>query len=189
MKETLRTFLAFPIHEGLVQKIALLQKELQSLQLDAKWVHPEKIHLTLKFMGETPREALQEIQKTVEAVGHQHAAFQVTINTLGAFPDAPSARIVWIGSASSSSEGEALAQALHHALQPLGFPIEAKPFKAHLTLGRIRSPKNREALVQFLKGFSFPWEETLLFQRLIHYQSTLTPQGPLYRPLYEVSLK
>ncbi len=187
-QETLRTFLAFPISDGLWKKISAVQEELKTFKLDAKWTKPESIHLTLKFLGDTPLASLDEVRKTVEETAKRHSPFSITIDTLGAFPNLKAPRVIWIGSKAESTDGEQLAEDLNEALKRFGFETESRKFKPHLTLARLRSLKNSRRFSEFLEGYTFPEQEILSCQTLIHYKSTLMPHGAFYEVLYQVSL-
>jgi len=187
-EQTLRTFIAFPIGESLIEKIRALQKELKALKLDAKFVDPEKIHLTLKFLGDTPVSSLEKIRSVMEEAVKGRSPFSVSVEAFGAFPNFRSPRILWIGSKEGSQEGEVLADALNEGLSPLGFEKEERKFKPHLTLARLRSLKNEKRLAQFVEGYTLPWQEPLPCEILTHYKSTLTPRGALYEPLWKVNL-
>ena len=187
-EETLRTFIAFPIGEGLIEKIGSLQKELKTLKLDAKFVDPEKIHLTLKFLGDTPVSSLEKIRGVMEETVKGRSPFALSIDTFGAFPNFRSPRVLWVGAKEGSQEGDVLAQTLNDGLEEVGFKKEEGAFKPHLTLARLRSLKNEKRLAQFVEGYLLPWQEPLSCQTLTHYKSTLSPKGALYEPLWEVSL-
>lgn len=187
--DTLRTFIAFPITEGLIEKISAFQQELKKLRLDAKWVNPKSIHLTVKFLGETPVSSLKEIEKKIEEIAKRHSSFSVAIDTFGIFPNLRSPRVLWVGSKEGTPEGDSFAQTLEETLEALGFKKEERPFKPHLTLARLRSLLNEKALSEFAEKYELPWKEILPCQTLIHYQSTLTPKGALYEPLYAVPLR
>ena len=187
-EETLRTFMAFPIGESLIEKISALQGELKKLKLDAKMVDPRKIHLTLQFLGDTPVSSLEKIHHTLEEIARRHTHFSVSMDTFGAFPNLRSPRILWVGSKEESEKAESIVQDLHEALSLLGFEKEERKFKPHLTLVRLRSLKNEQRLAAFVEGYTLPWQETLSCETLIHYKSTLTPQGAFYEPLYQVTL-
>ncbi|MFH1857652.1 MAG: RNA 2',3'-cyclic phosphodiesterase [Candidatus Omnitrophota bacterium] len=186
--EVLRTFIAFPTSESLIQKIDSLQSELKKLKLDAKFVDPHKIHLTLKFLGDTPVSSLEKIQKAVEEVAKHHVPFSVSIDTFGAFPNFRAPRVLWVGSQEGSREAENLSGELSEALSAFGFEKEERKFKGHLTLARLRSLKNAGRLSEFGENYVLPWKETFVCEALTHYKSTLTPKGALYEPLCQLSL-
>jgi len=184
----LRTFIAFPIGEGLIEKMGSLQGELKKLKLDAKMVDPRKTHLTLKFLGDTPVSSLDKIHQTLEDIAKRHASFSMVIDTFGAFPNFRSPRVLWVGSNECLEEAETITEELNQELSLLGFEKEERKFTPHLTLARLRSLKNEKRLAAFVEGYTLPWKETLSCETLIHYKSTLTPQGALYEPLYRVAL-
>ena len=188
-EETLRTFIAFPIGESLIEKIGSLQGELKPLKLDAKFTDPKKTHLTLKFLGDTPNASLEKIQNAVRETVKRHTSFPISIDTFGAFPNFRAPRVLWVGSQEGSKEGEALSEELNEALASFGFEKEEKKFKPHLTLARLRSLKNEKRLAEFTENYTLPWKETLNCHTLIHFKSTLSQNGALYEPLYEVALK
>ena len=187
-EEVLRTFIAFPIGKGLIEKMDALQGELKKLKLDAKMVDPRKTHLTLKFLGDTPVSSLDKIHHVLKETAERHTHFSVLIDTFGAFPNFRSPRVLWVGSEEESEEAETLVRELHEALSLLGFEKEERKFRPHLTLARLRSLKNEKRLAAFTEGYTLPWKETLSCDTLIHYKSILTPQGALYEPIYQVTL-
>ena len=187
-EEVLRTFIAFPISEGLIEKIEALQGELKKLKLDAKMVDPRKSHLTLKFLGDTPVSSLDKIHPVLKETAERHTHFSVLIDTFGAFPSFRSPRVLWVGCKEEALEAVALVEDLNRELSPLGFEKEKQKFRPHLTLARLRSLKNEKQLAQFTERFTLPWQETLPCQILIHYKSILTAQGALYEPIYQVTL-
>ena len=187
-EETVRTFIAFAIGEALIEKIGSLQKELKPLKLDVKTVDPRKIHLTLKFLGDTPVASLEAVHNAMEEVVKRHSAFELSVDTFGAFPNFRTPRVLWVGCKEPSGQAEALAHDLNESLSLLGFKKEEKKFAPHLTLARLRSLKNEKRLAAFVEGYTLPWKETLSCETLTHYKSTLTPQGALYEPLHTVTL-
>ncbi len=106
---------------------------------------PVRVHLTLKFLGEVPPEALPRVTSALGGAARQVEPFGATVSGLGAFPTARRARILWAGIAAAGAEGfRALASAVEDALEPEGFAREDRPFVPHLTLGRARRPVNLE---------------------------------------------
>lgn len=188
MPENLRLFIAVELDPKLREELAKLQKELKKSGADAKWVAPDNIHLTLKFLGATPTDKIEAINNALQETAFLTPCLNATISQLGAFPRIESARIIWIGVNEGKTELESLVGKIETRLFELGFPREEHPFAAHLTLARVRSPLNRQNLVEKLKQTKFP----ALIQpiaAIVLFKSTLTPKGPVYEALKRIKLK
>lgn len=105
---------------------------------DVAWTPPERLHLTLKFLGERPEAELPRLEAALQRVGERHAALPLTIEGGGAFPSLARPRVIWAGVAA-----EPRLELLHHDIEAkcveLGYEVEGRPFRPHLTLGRARS--------------------------------------------------
>lgn len=187
----MRAFIAIPLPESAKQKLFELQESLKAAQADVKWVNPNNIHLTLKFMGDLNEKKLPLLKEAMTATARDHPAFPARIAGLETFPHDASPRVVWVGIA----EGEALIQRLCADLQSrvaemAGIPKDRRPFTSHITIGRVRSPKNKKALIEQLKFFEGKELDGAFRVGMIAlYQSTLLPEGPLYEMLQEAPLK
>ena len=171
---TLRTFIAFPIGERVVEKIGSLQKDLKPLKINAKMVDPKKIHLTLKFLGETPEQQLPSIITALNTIPLQ--PFTATLAHLGAFPTPVNPKVLWIG-LEPQKPFNTLYNHINHALPS---PAE-KRFHPHITLARIKGPYDKKTVEHKLKTRIPP--ETFTIITFTLYQSTLAPQGPVYKEL------
>ena len=187
-EESFRGFIAIPSPSALRQRVEKMQAELRKLSLDVKWVLPEQLHLTAKFLGETPASILNELKETLNRIAQEFHAFSFSVDRLGAFPNLRRPRVLWVGGPETPPAAQPLIQSLEEVVSRFGFPKENRPFKAHLTLGRFRSPKGCEKLEKWILENPLSWREEFPCDRLILFQSTLTSQGPLYAPLHEVSL-
>ncbi len=134
----MRVFVAvFPppeVQEALVQVARALPTE--AFRLTA----PERVHLTLKFLGEVPPEDLPRVTSALERITRYDEPFDAATSGLGAFPSARRARILWAGIGQGYEEFRALSRAAESLLEPEGFAREERPFMPHLTLGRTRQP-------------------------------------------------
>ena len=106
---------------------------------DVRWVRPENVHLTLKFLGDVPEQDLDRLAEALEPVRARHEPFLAVPSGFGAFPSARRARIVWAGIGEGSERLRALARDVEDSLEPLGFERERRDYVPHLTLGRARS--------------------------------------------------
>ena len=177
----LRAFLAVHPTAEVLAEIERAREELSAAGADVRWSKADGLHVTIKFLGEVPEPELGGIERALEERLAELAPVEVEARGLGVFPNWKRPRIVWVG-----LEGGGLAtiaDAAESALAPLGFPPEGREFSAHLTLGRVRSPRGWETLSRTLQaqrersfGRSTISEATL-------YKSDLRPDGSVYTPL------
>jgi 2'-5' RNA ligase len=172
--------------------LADIQNTLKRSFADVKWVEPQNIHLTLKFLGERDKKKITEIIKAMDGLFMNTPAFYVELSSLGAFPKKEFPRVIWVGLSEGEPQVKEIAEWLDGSIAKLGIPKETRAFSSHITLGRVRSPLNRKQLVEqlnYLEG-NFPERKPkCLVQKITLFQSTLTPQGPIYAALHEVNLK
>jgi len=187
----MRCFIAIDIDEKIRKAIADLQKQLAAKvdikKGDVKWVEPENIHLTLKFLGEVDDAKLPEIRGITEQVASAHNKFTLDIETVGSF-GGRSAKVVWVGAGKGADELLALQKDLDEHLTRAGYPSEEREFSAHLTLCRVRNPKAGIKLAEACKAFSDYKLGSISADALCVYQSQLTPAGPIYTLLASFKL-
>lgn len=182
----MRLFIAAPISRQVQDKIAALIDDLRAAGADYKWVEPENLHLTLCFLGETPDEKIPAIEKALGVAARGRTAFELGLTELGAFSSLEHPRVIWIGGRAGAPELCAVAAAIDQALRREGiFPKEpAREFKPHLTLGRLRGPRNFSKLTDRIKILP-----KLIFSsnidRLVLYRSRLSASGPRYSVICE----
>ena len=184
----MRAFIAIELSPDLKKHLASLEEQLKSSGADVKWVKPENIHLTLKFLGEIDEKQLGEIAKIIQNTADKNKRFFIRLASPGAFPDINFPRVVWIGIEKGDPETKEIAKILEEEIAKVGIPQENRPFSSHITLGRVRSGLNREKLVKNLDNLaSKPPEDSpeFLVTKITLFKSTLTPGGPIYEALKE----
>jgi len=187
----MRTFIAIELPQGIKDSLSRLQEELKATEADVKWVAPENIHLTLKFLGEIDDKKLEKITKIIDDAAKEKNKFQIRISSLGTFPKIDFPRVIWVGVDIGDKETKAIAEELEEKIAKIGIPKENRPFSSHITIGRTKSSLNREKLVQNLKNKAELGANKLEFYvtKITLFQSTLTPHGPIYKVLKETNLK
>ena len=137
--ETIRAFIAIPLPRSLLDRLAALQKKLENQvpSRSVRWVQVKSIHLTLKFLGDTPMEKLPEITQALAVVARHVPSCTFSAAGLGCFPNPRRPRVVWVGVQEPLGRLMALQDAIEEVISPLGYPPEGRGFKPHLTLGRI----------------------------------------------------
>ncbi|MFC1631709.1 RNA 2',3'-cyclic phosphodiesterase [Candidatus Omnitrophota bacterium] len=183
----LRSFIALELSEEIHRQLKQAQDQLKAAQADVKWVDPQGIHLTLRFLGNVSPQLLEEIKPQLEELGQSHRQFKLEIKQLGAFPKIEYPRVIWIGIEQGKDRALKLAEDLEQRLLNFGFQKEKREFKPHLTLGRVRSAQNREQLKNLLQSVTIT-PSAMQAVNLCLFKSTLTPQGAIYQPLHKTQL-
>ncbi len=186
---TVRTFVAVDISSELRAACQALLAEVRELPGQVRWVRPESLHITLKFLGNIPAEQIPAIEQALSAAVNQLPVFTLQSNTLGGFPSLERPRVIWLGiSGDGLATLQTLQQQVEQALVPLGFEPESRPFTPHLTLGRVKAPFNLRQIVQTLQQhqfapIAFTVREVLLMRSQLH------RDGARYTPLARFPLK
>lgn len=192
MQETKRVFIAIELTPEIHQTLAQLISRLKlSGDESLRWVKPENIHLTLKFLGETPVQKLTAISVALEHLLIECEPFPLTIKGTGCFPDARRPRVLWTGVAAPTALVE-MQRGVDQALLAIGIPAEKKLFSPHLTLARISDQNNDGAPLKTVQEIN-SLRDTVFGQmqadRVTLFQSVLSRQGSIYTPLARFPLK
>ena len=183
----IRAFIAANLAALVIEEIAKVRSVLQEAKGDIRWTRVEGLHLTLKFLGDINRNQVQSIVEALEEALRERPSLQISAQGLGAFPNLRRPRVVWVG---LSGEGlQELSEAVEAALMPLDFPPEERSFTPHLTLGRVRSLRGWERVLDVVKQYEQVHFGKSLINHVTLYQSELRPDGAVYSPLGSVSLR
>lgn len=184
----MRSFLAVEIPSDIRNRLREIQIDLRTSGADVKWVRPESIHLTLKFLGEIESEKVEDILRKVEDAVRGQRRFSLQVRGMGCFPRLSHPRVVWVGLVGDDGRLTALQQAVEDEMASLGFPRERRPFRPHLTLGRVRSAKGKIQLVSRIEKHSDIELGALPVESIVQFKSELHPKGAIYTSLGEVEL-
>jgi 2'-5' RNA ligase len=180
----IRAFLAIDPPAVVLQNIEGVQNRLKkSIRGTIRWVHTEGIHLTLKFFGDISVGDVKNISQIIEKRAAASSQFELEINGLGAFPDAARPRIIWLGIAGQLGRLLSLQKDLEEEFFMLGFPKEQRPFRAHLTVGRVKIPKGIVGLIPAVEAAGNLTAGTFTVDEVVLFQSSLTPRGAIYTKL------
>ncbi|MCL6499232.1 MAG: RNA 2',3'-cyclic phosphodiesterase [Firmicutes bacterium] len=179
----LRLFVAVNLDPSLRPKVEDVRRRLleawpQGAHL-VKWVEPHNLHLTLKFLGPVEASRVSRVAEALRVV-ESSAPFDLHLVGVGAFPRPRGARVLWVGVGEGSQELGRLARAVEYALEPLGFAREERPFSAHLTIGRLRTPAYHPELESALDRKSRVEIGCQRVHSVELVQSSLRPTGPVY---------
>jgi 2'-5' RNA ligase len=181
MPETIRTFIAFELPENIANAISEVQEQLKKSGLKMRWVKPENIHLTIKFLGNIPTSAIEKVDRAITQSAQRVEPLLLCVKGLGVFPNMRRPRILWAGISGKIDSLLKLHNGIEDNLEPIGFPRENRPFKGHLTLGRAKSKIDPHRLSGAMEAFRDFESEPFVADRLILFQSELKPNGAVYR--------
>jgi len=181
----MRAFIAIELSPEIRDSLAQTQSHLKYSGADVKWVNKENVHLTLKFLGEITEESSEKIKSILDEIANSVKPFEISIKDIGAFPKIEFPKVIWAGLDRGAAEASVIAGKIDDALSKVGFQKESRPFTAHLTIGRVRSLKNKEALKEKIDSYCIPDDSNQLIRSITLFQSTLTPKGSIYTKLHE----
>lgn len=181
----MRTFIAIELSEEIREVLAQIQSHLKYAGADVKWVEKDNIHLTLKFLGEIDEKKCEKVKAALEKIAKEFKPFEISLKDIGAFPKIEFPRVIWIGLDKGAKESTELAAKIDETLSKIGFDKETRPFAAHITIGRVRSSKNKEALKEKVLSYQPSAVSHQQINSVILFQSTLTPRGSIYTKLHE----
>jgi len=188
----MRTFIALELSQEIRTSVSLLQQTLQKTDPDVKWVEPQNIHLTLKFLGEIEDTKIKHTSDILEGIAKTNSSYSIRLSELGGFPKIDCPRVIWVGIDFGDSQTKEIARLLEEKLYSIGIPKETREFSTHITIGRVRTGKNRLKLVSELKKLSADFSGKGLEMQVLKitlFESKLSPKGPAYAPIKEVNLK
>lgn len=187
MSEVMRTFIAIEIENGdVLRKLIEARDQLLGVGADLKPVEDENIHLTLRFIGEIPAGLVKVLCHEISGVRYHR--FQMHVRGVGAFPTLSRPRVIWAGVGEGSEDVISLYKLIEPIVRRLGVPAEREEFVPHITLARVKGPRNVDKLVKLLSSMvdtDFGYTEvTAVYVK----KSVLTPRGPIYSNLCTVKL-
>lgn len=188
MEQGMRLFIAVSFPAPLRRAIAGIGRRLEREGVPARWVQEPAVHLTLKFLGETPAERLGPLEDLLDDVAAESAPFTLRFEEVGAFPSPRRPRVIWLG-VESGPRLRLLHDALERRLVPLGVPREDRPFHPHVTLGRAErdaGPGPYRGLEAAAREIRLDREVEVL--RIDLMESLLRPQGAEHRRLHAARL-
>lgn len=156
---------------------------------DVRWVSPEQIHVTLKFLGSALPADLERAGEEAQKIANACSPFMVELEGLGVFPTLTRPRVVWLGVGAGAEQLCALARGVETACAAAGFAREKRGFHPHLTLGRVRSPRDAAALTARLRDETPERIGTADVTEFLLMESDLRPQGAVYTVRERFALK
>ncbi len=177
----IRAFIALPLPENVKEALSSVSATLRKT-MDARWVRPEAMHLTMKFLGDINEKNIEGIAGKLDELSKSCQPFAMSLGELGAFPSPKKARVIWAGIDADISGLRSLAASIDEMSAGYGIAKEGRPFTAHVTLARLREPSMINLDVRIEKI-------TFIIDTMHFYKSDLTPQGARYTLLHSSPFK
>ena len=184
----MRAFLAISFPSELSSRVEDLQQALKRADADVRWVPSQNLHLTLKFLGEIEDACATELSGLLRPEIERYSPLELHFEGVGRFPKGGPPRVLWVGCRGDVSPLIGLAQLCERAASVIDVPEERRSFSPHLTIGRVKSGRNRESLLRAMEARFDEVIGPLRVPRITLYKSELTPQGAIYQVLEEFSL-
>lgn len=184
----MRLFIANPIQANIRSELDKIITNLKKTNADIKWVRPESIHITLKFLGEVEEQRVNDIFNVLLKYEGQKGVLQAEIKGVGFFPDLKHPRVIWIGLEEKPAYLAELASIIDSDLSKLGFEKEKRSFSPHLTIGRFRSLHRSNHLLEETENIRNTSFSTFQINEYNLYLSVLKPSGAEYKILRSFKL-
>jgi len=180
-----RGFIAIDVNT--TPNILNLLKDITNSNADVKLVEPQNIHITLKFLGDVEKDNIDDIEQIMKDSVKEIEPFTIKLNGTGVFPNQNYIRVVWMG-IKDAEIIETISRSIDERLSQLGFKREKRGFSAHLTIGRVKTAKNKQLLLKAIEDYKDSEFSTQEINSIKLKKSDLTPKGPIYTTLREVKL-
>jgi len=192
--EEIRTFVAIELSEGIKGELARVQEMLKEkiATPHLRWMDPASVHLTLKFLGNVPLDRIEEITAALKGACAEVSPFIMEVSGLGCFPSTNNPRVVWVGVQEETGRLKRLQERLEESLSDLGFKPEKRPFRPHLTLGRVRKQAHvgaRRIIGGIVSATSVDELGRMEVDEISLMKSELLPSGARYSRLEAIPLE
>lgn len=185
----MRLFIACPLKKNITENLASLQKKLKKVagKEKIKWVDPEKIHLTLKFLGETDSQKCTRIAETLRLVVKPFTPYEIEVKDGGVFPSPRRPRVLWVGCGNRFGTSEKLQKKIDSELKKLDFKKEKRKFIPHLTIGRVKYASGKSCAAEELLNNKI-YLGKMVAEEINIYESCLKPTGAEYKIVENIEL-
>jgi 2'-5' RNA ligase len=185
---SIRTFIAIPTPVEVRQALTCIQTELKTADAAVKWEPPEKLHITLRFLGNVEESQLAILMTDCSNAICNLNSFSLIYGGLGCFPDARNPRIIWAGSRNDDGVLVEMKKAIDDTVARYGFERENRAFHPHITLARVKGRQNIPNLIKMLQSVTFE-PHPVVIDEVYFMKSELRPTGSIYTKLQSIALQ
>lgn len=189
MSEVIRAFIAVLLPGDIRQKVAEVRDNLREISPEVKWVSEDNFHVTLKFLGNVTDDKLDSIMSAVAEAARDLRPFDLEISDVGAFPNSGRPRTVWVDITTGKDALAELARQVDEHCEKIGFPREDRPFRSHITIGRVKDGRGGRELGPALTNSEVGRLGVVRVDSIAVMKSELRREGPIYSVLSEVNLR
>ncbi len=186
--KTRRLFFAIDLPEQVISNAERLISGFDISPSHVRWVRFSNLHITLKFLGDVNVEMIPAIANCARKAAIKSEPLKLTIQGMGLFPNMHKPQIVWFGVGGENHKLSMLEAELSEHLELLGIPGDERPFKAHLTIGRVKSKNARGGLIRLTHNNHDTYVGEAMINSLVLYESQLDPGGAIYTKLESFDL-
>ncbi len=175
----IRTFIAVPVPEPLFNLREKLKATISEKTGKIRWLRKDQIHLTIKFLGDTTEDSINDVRHVMQKVADEFKPFNISIQKTGCFPKIERPRVMWIGVSGELDKLYQLVEKIQKKLNPLGFPKDEKKYHPHITIARAKYPQKKTPDISTFLNTSF---DPIPFpiKKVQFISSELFPNGPVY---------
>ena len=184
--DKIRSFIAMELPQDLKVQLAKLQSRLKTDRPRVKWVSPDGIHLTLKFLGDVDAARIAQVTQAMTEAVKGIQSFELAVGQLGVFPNPQKVQVVWVGLEGDLTTLDSLYRQLEDSMAKIGFPPENRGFKPHLTLARVGNealPDERKRFGGLVTACKADINYSMKASSLSLMKSVLAPRGASYTRL------
>ncbi|HPW66589.1 MAG TPA: RNA 2',3'-cyclic phosphodiesterase [Salinivirgaceae bacterium] len=183
----MRTFIAIdiPVNEELKMVLLDIKQSLSTSKIN--WVDFSTLHLTIAFLGDTQNSVIQKLQADFENSINEFGTFQLKVANVGYFGPKVSPTVIWVG-VEPSEQLVKLHKVINDIVAQHKIQYDFRAFKPHVTIGRIKQLVDNNIINNLSRKYRNKEFQTVLCDKVIMYQSILTPKGAIYKPLFEQNL-
>ncbi|MCC6396881.1 MAG: RNA 2',3'-cyclic phosphodiesterase [Bacteroidetes bacterium] len=183
-----RLFIAIDTPSTVRPALIEARNKMKAIRTDVKWESDDKLHCTLKFLGDTDAGVVQDIQRCLQEIAGTFSPLSVMYSGLGYFPNRREPRIIWAGIRDPQTMLTSLARSVDQAVSAFGFELERRAFAPHVTLGRVKGRRGIGELLDTLETITFDCPPVLIHEMLL-VQSELRPSGSVYSIVARMELQ